>query len=195
MLISFFSTKKRPANSMLSCGFSIIEALVTLAIVAILLAMGSFYLIANLDDYRMNAAIRDLITTMQKARMTAVRTNADVAVIFDPSNSTYSMCTDAVDSDWSTLEDNVCPITVRLESYGSKIAYGHGSANQPIGGSFGADEISYTSNRVVFTSRGTAKHAGYAYIDNETGKTAAVGTITIGTILSQKWNGSSWVEY
>jgi type IV fimbrial biogenesis protein FimT len=195
MLLSFFFTKNDQPDSISSYGFSIIEALVTLAIIAILLAMGGSYLIANLDDYRMNAAIRDLITTMQKARMTAVRNNADVAVIFDPGNGTYSMCTDAVDGDWSTSGDNVCPITVRLESYGSGVAYGHGSATQPIGSSFGADEISYTANRVVFSPRGTAKHAGYAYVENEMGKTGAVGTITIGTILSKKWNGSSWIAY
>ncbi len=172
-----------------------IETLVTLAIIAILLALGSTYMLVNLGDYRMNAAVRDLITTMQRARMTAIRNNADTAVIFDPGNGRYFLCTDAGDGDWSTSVDNVCPKTVRLDSYGSGIAYGHGSATQPIASSFGADEVSYTANRVAFTPRGTARHAGYAYIENETGQTGAVGTITIGTILSRKWDGDSWEKY
>jgi Tfp pilus assembly protein FimT len=174
------------------------EMLVVLAILGLLLAWGGVYLVANLDDYRINGATRDLLSTMIKARMTAVRNNAETAVFFDPANDTYCLCTDSGDGDWSTREDNICPQVVDLASYASGIGYGHGRATRAIGESFGSDEISYTSytsNRVVFTSRGTARQAGYAYIANAAGDTRAVGTITIGTIMAKQWNGAAWEAY
>ncbi|GAU08944.1 GspH/FimT family pseudopilin [Desulfoplanes formicivorans] len=176
-------------------GFSLIELLVVLAILGFLLAWGGVYLVVNLDNYRINAATRDLIGTLHKSRMTAIRNNAETAVFFDPVNGTYSLCTANGDGEWSTRGDNTCPQIVRLASYASGIRYGHGKATEAIGESFGADEISYTANRVVFTSRGTARHAGYAYITNDAGQARAVGTLTIGTILAKRWNGTRWEAY
>ncbi|MDD4649563.1 MAG: GspH/FimT family pseudopilin [Desulfoplanes sp.] len=173
-------------------GVSMIELLVVMAIIAIMLGWGGAHMVTHLSEYRLKAAVRDLISTMQKARMTAVRNNAETAVFFDPANGTYSLCTGSGDGNWGTRGDNICLQERRLVSYDSGIGYGHGSATKAIGDSFGADEISYTWNRVAFTPMGTAGHAGYAYIENDKGQTAAVGTITIGTILSQKWDGDSW---
>lgn len=168
------------------------EMLVVLAILAILLAVGSTSLLGRLDTSRLDAAVRDMITIMQQARMTAIRNNADTAVLFDAAQNTYSLCTDSGDGRWSTKEDNVCPKTIRLASYASGIRYGHGKAARAVASGFGRDDISYRYNRVAFTPRGTARHAGYAYLENKQGQSVAVGTITVGTILSRKWDGKSW---
>jgi prepilin-type N-terminal cleavage/methylation domain-containing protein len=197
----FFSEKLRkilpwkipvPLGCLSQHGVSMIELLVVMAIVGIMLGWGGAHMVTHLSEYRLKAAVRDLISTMQKARMTAVRNNTDVGVFFNPTNGTYSLCTDNGDGNWGTMDDNICPQERSIPSYDSGIVYGHGSATTPVGESFGANNVSYQWDRVVFTSRGTARHAGYAYIENDKDQVVAVGTITLGTILSQKWNGNSW---
>ncbi len=172
-----------------------IEILVVMAIIAILLGWGAVHMVTHLSDYRLKAAARDLVSIVQKARMTAVRNNADTAIVFRPSDGiSYALCTENGDGDWSTMEDNICPAEIDFATYNSGIDYGHGSSTSPVDSSFGANNVSYALSRVVFTSRGSSRNSGYAYIENDAGDSYAVGTTLVGTIVCKKWDGDSW-EY
>jgi len=183
-----------PLSGPTQCGVSMIELLVVMAIIAIMLGWGGAHMVTHLSEYRLKAAVRDLISTMQKARMTAVRNNAETAVFFDPAIGTYSLCTGSGDGDWGTMSDNICPQERSFASYNSGIGYGHGNATRPVpdGATFPVDDVSYSANRVAFKSMGNANKIGYVYIENDKGQSYAIGTIMIGTILSVKWDGNSW---
>ena len=65
-----------------SAGLSLIELLVVLAIIAILAGTALVYI--NTDGYRLRAEANNLKSTLQEARMEAVKRNESVRVVLDP---------------------------------------------------------------------------------------------------------------
>ena len=172
-------------------GFTIVELLVVIALIAIIAAIAVPNFIGWLPKYRLRAATQDLYSNFQRAKMGAIKNNNDWAIVFDTNTDSYSIISDYLGSGQAIEK------TVNLSSYGSGIGFGHGNATQPIpsGGSFPTDNVTYDTpdNTAVFTPRGLAKHSGYAYLANNEGATRAAGTpYYAGGIVLKAWMGSSW---
>jgi prepilin-type N-terminal cleavage/methylation domain-containing protein len=72
-------------------GVTLIELAVVMAIIAI---MGLFLVPAIgewLDNYRIRQAARDIVSTLQLAKMRAISTHHEYRVIFDVNNNTYKI--------------------------------------------------------------------------------------------------------
>lgn len=193
--------KREIKSSMEKCkcqkGFTLVETVIVVAIIGILTAIAIPNFILWLPDMRLKAAARDLHSNMQKARMQAVKTNLNSAIVFDSANNRYLLCSDqGADLDWTTTGDNTVTATVDLSSYKSGITYGHGDV--PAGksatktpGPFPADGISYSANVAILNPQGLGT-AGYVYLNNEKGSAYAVGTQTSGVIMLKRWTGGGW---
>jgi hypothetical protein len=132
---------------------------------------------------------------MQLAKMGAIKANADWAIVFNAASDNYLVCSDkGADNSWSATADNAIEKTVSLSNYESGVSYGHGTATNPIGDTFGGDNISYTPDNpsvAVFNSRGTC-NAGYVYLENNKNTTTyGAGTSSSGVIRLLKWNSST----
>lgn len=179
-------------------GFTLIEAMVVIAIIAIAVAVAAPNIVGGMPEYRLKRAARDLYSAMQSTKMGAIKNNTSWAIVFDPATSSYLICSDSgADGTWSTTADNTMVSTIPLPGYGSGINYGHGIAttNATVGGgALPANDISYTSNVLVFNSRGTGS-GGYVYLQNNQSTSYAVGTRTSGAILLRKWyaNPGNWI--
>lgn len=176
-------------------GFTLIELMVVIAIIATLTAISVPNFLVYLPNARLKSAARDLYSNMQLAKMGSIKQNADWAIVFDTTDGKYQVCSGkGGDGSWSGT-DNVVEETVVLSDYGSSVAYGHGDATFAIGGSFD-DEITYAStpsNVFIVNSRGTS-NAGYVYLQNIKNTTFGVGTLQSGVIMLRRWNGSAWEE-
>ncbi|WP_245569009.1 GspH/FimT family pseudopilin [Desulfobacter curvatus] len=183
-------------------GFTLLEMMVVIAIIAISVSLAVPNLMVWFDNLSVKSAARDLYSAMQEARMIAVEQNTSVAIVFDTTNSRYYICSDpGADGNWGAAADmtgsgdNVIERRVSLLSsaYKNRVQFGNGNATTPVGAAFG-DFITYasTNNVLVVNSRGIGD-AGYVYLTNPNNGTAyAVGTRTSGLVILLKWNGTTW---
>lgn len=183
-------------------GFTLIEMMIVIAIIGIAASIGAPNLVLWFDNLSVKSAARDLYSAMQEARMIAVRQNAETAIVFDTTNSSYYICSDPGADGWGSAGDmigtgdNVIERRVSLLSsaYKNRVRFGNGNATTPVGSTFG-DFITYssTNNVLVINSRGISNDAGYVYLTNPNNGTAyAVGTRSSGLVRLLKWYGTTW---
>jgi len=175
--------------------------MVVLAVISILFSIA----FPNFSSMRTNmyvkAAARDIYSSMQEARLLAVKENSSTAIVFDTTNSRYYLCDNwGGDGAWDGTNDNTGTgdnNIVQTYYLNKQVRYGHGNVtagNSVTGGAFPADNISYATpdNVLSINSQGIGDD-GYVYIENQDGnRTYAVGTQISGLISVLKWDGGSW---
>jgi prepilin-type N-terminal cleavage/methylation domain-containing protein len=81
-------------------GFTFIELLVVLSIITVLTVASVSNFIAELSGYRLRGATAGILTTLQRARLRAVKENSFVVVLFDPDGN------GRLDGDYMAFVDN-----------------------------------------------------------------------------------------
>jgi len=105
-------------------GFTLMEIMVVIGIVGILSAIAIPSYFQWLPRHQVGNAARTVMSTLEFARINAVKTNADVTVIFDWANERLT-----VDSGGTTLRTRQMPNDVDLQdiNLGSPVTFnGHG---------------------------------------------------------------------
>ena len=125
-------------------GFTITELMVTIAVVAILASLAIPNFIAWLPNYRLRSGAEEIQSTLQFARITAIKRNATATVAFDIANETY-----------------------RASVGGQAIRGGRMPAGIDINSAFGGTSVQ-------FDSRGIASAAGTAVVRNNLGRSRTI---------------------
>ena len=174
-------------------GFTLMEIMVVIGLIVIIASFAIPGFIRWMPFHRLKNAAADLYSTMQEAKMNAIRDRAEWTVVFNTGNGTYQLVSGGANRVYEGGGDDVVQKTVTLADYLSGIGYGHGNASSPVGASFG-DEVTFSSNLVTFNPRGMIESTtgGYVYIANERNQTYAVGALSTGVVMLKKWNGSAW---
>ena len=165
-------------------GFTLIEALVVVAIIAILAGVGIPTFSRWLPNYRLKSAATDIFSNMQLAKMEAIKANNNYSIVFNAALPGSYILQDA---GGNTIN------TINFSDYDSKgnIKWGFGNATKNIsGGPLPGSKITYGSNKLTFNSRGTG-NSGTVYIQNQNQRAYAIGTLASGVIRLRKWNESS----
>lgn len=184
-------------------GFSFIELMGVVAVIAILAAVSVPAIAHWLPDYRLRAAARGLYSNLQQAKLEATHSNGECAVYFDTAKASYQVvqggpdgiCDGAPYGDPPVPQnDDVLLNYIRLADYGSGVTYGNGNATRTVPGSNALPvTVSYSNGWVRFNSKGMAREMGYTYLTNNDGTAYAVGTPSVaGVTVLKRWFGNSW---
>jgi type IV fimbrial biogenesis protein FimT len=148
-------------------GFTLIELMVIIGILAIMGAIAIPLFSRVLPGYKLKTAARDVYSNMQFAKLEAVKRNV--------------VCTLTIDSDQNKYDIDLVNKAVSLSDYGNGIIFE------------GPSSAFLTDAGVTFNSRGFASAHIFAYL-TDSNKTAfyQIEVMPIGTISLKKYNGSTW---
>jgi type IV fimbrial biogenesis protein FimT len=176
-----------------SKGFTIVEFLVVIAIIAIIGALTGMYLLKYGPMYELNSQARILYSEIQNAKISAIRSKEPWGFVFNEASNTYTIYSSSGDGDFSTIGNNITYKTINLNTSRYAINFGHGAATAQVGGGgFGAgDNITYTNETLILGTIGNSTQ-GNVYIQNDRDDTYSVGTNMFGNISLRRWNGTGW---
>lgn len=130
-------------------GFTLMELMIVLAIIAIGASVAGFSIRNMLPDLRLSAAARDLKSDMNSARLRAIKENREVCVLFDMEAGGYDVLLD--DGDGIFVEENETLLK---------------SVRMPKGVTIEAASFGNSGALACFNSRGIAGVPGTASLAN-----------------------------
>lgn len=133
--------------------FTLLEMIVALAIVGVLIGVGTPYLLANLPSFRVSAASRQILGDFRLARSLAVERGVDSFLIFEATAVAYTLVLDTDTTPGVSPGDEVVK-TVALGDRYRGIAFGSALV---------ADPITFGGDRALFKPRGTS-NGGAVYL-------------------------------
>jgi prepilin-type N-terminal cleavage/methylation domain-containing protein len=164
-------------------GFTLIELMVTIAIVLIMASIAVPSFLSWLPKQRLRTAVTDLVADIQLIKLQAIKENRNWAIVFDTATDRYYVCSDdGVNNLWDGPGgpgemggDDTRVKAVRLSSIGSGIQF------IAVGGVFGLHRP-----HIEFNSRGLS-NAVQIDLTNMTGSPSyRVQTTLGGGVISDK---------
>jgi prepilin-type N-terminal cleavage/methylation domain-containing protein len=180
-----------------SRGFTIIELLMVLAIIAIISAVALPKL--NFQGYRVDSSTRALAAQLAAAQRQAVTNQSNVNVLFDATANSVKIHED-------DDNDNVQGSTERVRQYpiGEGVIYGLGGA--PVR-SYSPDPITFTRRQgslpeLIFRRDGSASESGAVYLTTSnataTGRIGDARAVEVieatGRVAWYRYTGAAWVR-
>jgi len=150
-------------------GFSLLELMIVIAIIAIVSAVAIPALLSWLPGYRLRAAVRDLKSDMVLSRLRAIRENASVATNFNTGGNSYTIFVDdgaggGVADNWVQDGDEVrlkqVVIPNGVDMYEASFAFGNPQCR--------------------FTGRGLPNGGGHVYMRNTEGDLLGITLSLVG---------------
>lgn len=155
-----------------SKGFTLIELMITIAVIGVFAVMGIPQFTTWIERARLRSAARTVYADMQIARVRAMETGGPWRIDFDSDGNSYSLISAGPDMLLDT-NDDVTVKTVDISNQFKTILFG--TERGPVPGLSEPDDgISFPGNDVQFLPQGSAVNGGTVYLKNSRGETFAV---------------------
>jgi len=178
-------------------GITLIELVVVMCILAVMVMISIPNIGRWLPRYRLRSAVRDMASSMQLARLAAIKENREWAIQFDTDAQTYTVWSSGADAKWLTGDD-VAISTTSLIDY-PNVSFGDNGYGSLLNGGDVGDGVTFKNNYVIFSPDGTARPeyddgiVGSAYFQNNRGDAACARIHFTGSgVKVSHWNGNSW---
>ncbi len=173
-------------------GFTLLEVIVTIALIGIAAAIAAIALGQWLPGYRLNGAARDLFNNLHYAHSQAITENRPCAVIFDASTPQGYVVVSSGPDDTLGTADDIETRPVSLDGYGNGVEFGYQPGVKKVDSTAAVtDAVDFSGDQAVFNPNGTSS-GGYVYLSGNAERTYAVGTFASGVVRMKRWNGSTW---
>jgi len=178
-------------------GFTLLEALIVIAIIGITAVIATPSIIAMLRNIRVNGAAKNLMSELMLAKFRAISENNKYIVTFDTTNNRFSIYDD--NNNDGIANTNELYKTVNIGIDYPDVRYGYISGTIGTGGTAITSSITFsgTPPSVTFNTDGTANKNGTVYMILSQDITAgsrdrmkAVTVITTGRIKSYRYKSS-----
>ena len=198
-------------RSMGQSGVTLTELMVVLAIIVIMAAIGTPYVISNLSKQRAKSAVRDVMTDMRLARSLAVSNNTPYFVCFTGSGSNQRYQIDQVQDPGTATDcssgNTPTDKSVDLAAQYTGIVFGYksGLSSCPNNAVGIQKAINFTNDRATFSSRGASMNGPGGGAGVETGRVYLMNTLdsdertycihvegTTGRARLYEWKSGSW---
>jgi len=138
-------------------GFTLMEVMVTVGIIAIMSAIAIPNMISYLPKHRLNSGARDIYLAIQYARLRAVKEHIPVSVDFDTATETFTVFTDTngnlINDGDTVLKSGPMPpdvdITNVTQFTGLRTACGFNTRGLPLQSVIGAVDLQSTTQNFM----------------------------------------------
>jgi prepilin-type N-terminal cleavage/methylation domain-containing protein len=186
------STMKRSNGA--GGGFTLLELLVTLSILAVLVALTTPLFASYYGECCLKAMMWEVAGMIKDAKQNAL-SEKYYAISFNPVQGRISLVSDrGADGEWNTADDEIVR-SVRLRDMGGGLSFGYGSHGPLPTLAPAPDGISFPNNNTLICNPDLTSNAGTVYIQTRLG--AAMALTVNSTDFSYKlwrWSGTAWVK-
>ncbi len=164
-------------------GFTIIEVLIVIVIMAVMMGMGFNYIIGWLPNYRARNAARDIHSTRHSARMTAIKEHKRCTVTFTKSGGEvdgYVVYFDANDDlQYNPADDGKAIKKVSMDDYKGDVWFDTSQSGDGV--TLNNDSVTFLSNGLIDTAA-TGNSGKNVYLKNSTGREWQVSVSAAGGV-------------
>lgn len=153
-------------------GFSMLELIIVMAVIAIMAAIATPSFLSWRKDFWLKGAARDLLGNMQKAKLTSIKRRTNVTMEFDTGGYSYLAY---IDGDGTTGYDPTATDDelILSETWNDDVYFDTDQST---------DGISFNGNKTNFQPSGIPTLSGAIYIKNDNGKKLSIALSAAGNI-------------
>ena len=170
-------------------GFSILELVMTLALILLVLAVALPGFNRYWQTYQLNSAAQQMFSNLDRGRYRAISKNREVVAQFSQGERSYRLFEDVNGNGvWETAEpilgNYVLPTHVNFSSSGLR-GPPASTSPKPV-----KDPITFSGDRLAFNPEGYCNKMGTIYLQNESGEANAISSSIsgVGRLRRYEWN-------